>query len=103
MCLTYLYHSQLQFVAQYVRPIADAIAAQMQASVSIVIVGPIPERNGEVEARSVNVNWPGGLSTATWPTFDPLGFELASRSLVGYARANFCESIRQSEVLNCTY
>ncbi|KZP13324.1 hypothetical protein FIBSPDRAFT_960611 [Athelia psychrophila] len=83
------FHHQLHFVAQYVRPIADAIAAQMQASVSIQIVGPIPERNGEIKARSINVNWPGGLSTATWPMFDPLGFEAATQSLVGYARANF--------------
>ncbi|KAF7971124.1 hypothetical protein HWV62_21996 [Athelia sp. TMB] len=83
------FHHQLNFIAQYIRPIADAIASQMQAAVSIHIVGPIPERNGEIEARSINVNWPGSLSGSTWPQYDPSGFSAAQKSLISYARSNF--------------
>lgn len=68
---------------------ADAIAAQMQAAVSISIIGPIPEINGKIEARSIHVNWPGGLSTATWPQHDTVGFQEAEKSMVAYARSNF--------------
>lgn len=45
------YHQQLAFAAQYIRPVADAIANQMQAAVSIFIIGPVPDRGGDVEVR----------------------------------------------------
>lgn len=61
----------------------------MQAAVSICIIGPIGDRNGEVEVRSVHVNWPGGLAGATWPLHDPDGYSEAERSMSAYGRANF--------------
>lgn len=42
---------QLAFASQYLHPVAEAIANQMQAAVSICIIGPIGDRNGEVEVR----------------------------------------------------
>jgi len=42
-------YRQLAFAGQYLRPVADAIAAQMQAAVSICIIGPVS--SGEVEVR----------------------------------------------------
>lgn len=42
---------QLVFAGQYLHPVAEAIAAQMQAAVSICIIGPVADRNGEVEVR----------------------------------------------------
>jgi len=79
----------------------------MQAAVSICIIGPIADRNGEVEVRrygsspcvyepgadngltSVHVNWPGGLAGATWPLHDPVGYTEAEKSMCAYSRANF--------------
>jgi hypothetical protein len=43
--------SNLAFASQYLNPVAEAIAIRMQAAVSINIIGPIPEKNGEVEVR----------------------------------------------------
>jgi len=86
----------------------DAIAFQMQAAVSICIIGPVANRNSEVEVRryvvytcnvlaywlirwhgSVHVNWPGGVTNVTWPLHDPIGYAEAESSMCGYGRANF--------------
>ena len=42
---------QLAFAAQYVQPVAKSIFEHMQAAVTIMIIGPVPDRNGEVEVR----------------------------------------------------
>ncbi|KIM74212.1 hypothetical protein PILCRDRAFT_14653 [Piloderma croceum F 1598] len=83
------FHQQLASAGMYLHPVAEAIASQMQAAVSICIIGPIGERNGEVEVRSVHVNWPGGLAAATWPAHDPTGYAEAEKSMCAYGRANF--------------
>jgi hypothetical protein len=44
-------YRQLAFAGKFLHPVAEAIAFQMQAAVSICIIGPIGERNGEVEVR----------------------------------------------------
>lgn len=38
-------------MGDYLYPIANAIAPKMQAAVSICIVGPIADKNGDVEVR----------------------------------------------------
>jgi hypothetical protein len=42
---------QLAFTAQYIQPVAKSISEHMQAAVSILIIGPVPNRNGKVEVR----------------------------------------------------
>ena len=42
---------QLAFAAQYVQPVAKSISEHMQAAVTIMIIGPVPDRHGEVEVR----------------------------------------------------
>jgi hypothetical protein len=42
---------QLAFAAQYVQLVAKSISEHMQAAVTIMIIGPVPDRNGEVEVR----------------------------------------------------
>jgi hypothetical protein len=42
---------QLAFAAQYVQPVAKSISEHMQAAVSILIIGPVSDRNSEVEVR----------------------------------------------------
>ena len=83
-------YRQLQFCAQYLTPIANSIAKQLQSAVSIIITQPMPE-TGEVEVCSVHVNWPGGLSTQTWPVHNPMGYENAEKSAVLYGNAIFHE------------
>lgn len=89
--------SQLKFAAAHILPVANAIAALMGAAVSIFIVGPIPESNGVIESRSINVNHPGGTTDKTWPEFDPIGFQQTEDSIVRYGIANFSESLSLSK------
>lgn len=72
---------------------AESIARLMGAAVTILIVGPIPNANGVIETRSINVNHPGGISSETWPGFDPHGFARAEDSFKAYGMANFSELI----------
>lgn len=83
--------SKLQHAAAHVLPMAESIARLMGAAVSIFIVGPIPNSNGVIENRSINVNHPGGISSQTWPQFDPVGFSRAEDSFTAYGVANFSE------------
>lgn len=84
-------HSHLQHAAQHVLPMAEAVAKLMGASVTIFIVGPIPDSNGVIENRSINVNHPGGLRSQTWAQFDPDGFARAEDSFKAFGMANFSE------------
>ncbi|KIM86360.1 hypothetical protein PILCRDRAFT_86556 [Piloderma croceum F 1598] len=59
----------------------------MQAAVLICIIGPVG--SGEVEVRSVHVNWPGGPMGATWPLHNPTGYTEVEKSMCSYGRANF--------------
>lgn len=45
------YHHQLTYTGQYIRPVAEAIASRMEAAVAIFIIGPVAEKNGDVEVR----------------------------------------------------
>lgn len=45
------YHQLHANAAHYILPVAKSIAEMMQAAVTIMITGPVPERNGEVEVR----------------------------------------------------
>lgn len=45
------YHHQLTYAGQYIRPVAEAIATQMDVAVAIFLIGPVAEKNGDVEVR----------------------------------------------------
>lgn len=72
-------------------PVAETIAKLMGAIVTIFIVGPIPDKNGVIENRSISVNHPGGTSGKSWAEFDPIGFQRAEDSFVQYGVANYSE------------
>lgn len=42
---------QLDNASMYVIPVAEKMAEQLQAAISILIIGPIPNKGGEVEVR----------------------------------------------------
>jgi hypothetical protein len=45
------FHQNLLYTRKHIEPVATAIAQKMQAAVSIFIIGPVGEKNGEVEVR----------------------------------------------------
>jgi hypothetical protein len=45
------FHHQLTYAGRYIQPVAEAIANQMGAAVAIFIIGPVAEKNGDVEVR----------------------------------------------------
>lgn len=81
--------SQLVSISQHIQPIADAIAAQTGGDVAIFLVGPIPSRQGQLEARSISATRPGACSSRSWVSDDPEGVTRAEQRLVDYAKGHF--------------
>lgn len=82
--------SQLAAISQHLQPIADAIAAQTGSDVTIFLVGPIPSRQGQLEARSISATRPGaGPSAKGWVHDDPKGVTRTEERLVDYAKGHF--------------
>lgn len=75
-------------ISQHLQPIANAIAGQTGGDVYIFVVGPIPARKGQIEARSISASRPGGTGSS-WVDSDPIGVKETQRRLVDYARGNF--------------
>ncbi|KZP08579.1 hypothetical protein FIBSPDRAFT_1052319 [Athelia psychrophila] len=94
------YHNQLQSAAAHVLPVAETIAKLMGAIVTIFIVGPIPDKNGVIENRSISVNHPGGTSGKTWAEFDPMGFKRPEDSFIQYRIANYTQEECRRRVLS---
>lgn len=87
MVNTNLRHRQYLYIADYLTPVVDAIAEQMEACVSLNIMMPVS--TGEVEVRTLHANWPGGVPGITWPVVDLNGYKEATRSMKRYACSVF--------------
>lgn len=83
-------------VSQHIQPIADAIAAQTGGDVVIFLVGPIPSRRGQIEARSISATRPGSGGNANWVLQDPDGVTRTEQRLVDFAKSHFSTSFRAS-------
>ncbi|KAG6809257.1 hypothetical protein H0H92_000988 [Tricholoma furcatifolium] len=56
--------------------------------------------NGKIELRSVHSSTAVGETSLMWPEADPEGFSLAEKSIVGYGKKFFSESVRESRRLD---
>ena len=109
--MTSICHSQIQFAGCTIRPILEALAAQMDAPMVLLMPVPIPERSGDVElvtyvlwlhtclysywltamAYSVHVPKPGALATNTWYSHDAAGYQASEKSMLEWGRTQFSE------------
>lgn len=83
-------------ISQHIQPIADAIAAQTGGDVAIFLVGPIPSKRGQIEARSISATRPGSGTSNNWVLQDPDGVTYTEQRLVNFAKGHFCTSFDQS-------
>lgn len=81
--------SQLAAISQHIQPIANAIAGQTGGDVVIFLVGPIPERGGQIGARSISATRPGVTWGRTWVDCHPNAVTAAEQSMVAFTRTTF--------------
>lgn len=63
----------------------------MGANVALFVVGPIPGRNGNIEARSIHAT--NGGAGGTWPAFDPDAVTNAEKSMGAFAQLTFSKHL----------
>ncbi|SJL00833.1 uncharacterized protein ARMOST_04147 [Armillaria ostoyae] len=84
----------------YVQVIADTLKDRFRLHASILLVGPIGERGGVIEVRSVHS---GTTATGlTWPKSDPQGFLAVEKSLIKFGLKAFSSAECSSRALKGT-
>ncbi|KAJ7456315.1 hypothetical protein B0H11DRAFT_2244232 [Mycena galericulata] len=94
------YNTALNNAAYYLQPFADAVQQRYGMNVSILMCGPIPERGGRIEVRSIHSGTSNGLVPRVWSEYDRGGFDIAQRSLVEFTHQCFTERECRARSLN---
>ena len=101
--------SALNNAASFMQPFADVMAKKFGAVVSVLMVLPIGEKDGEIELRryhnsyqevilqthqpfSVHSGTTNDTIPMTWPIFDRSGFAEAQKSMINFGRHVFSTS-----------
>ncbi|KAJ7806528.1 hypothetical protein B0H14DRAFT_3484013 [Mycena olivaceomarginata] len=75
--------------AFYLQPFVDAIQQRFGMCATVLLAGPIGERDGKIGVQSVNAGKTRGLSAVDWPTFDWQGFSAVEACMINFARECF--------------
>jgi hypothetical protein len=76
----------------YLQPFVDAVFERFGMNVSLLLCGPIPDRGGRIEMRSVHAGTTNGLVPRIWSDVDRAGFDAAQRSFVQFSHQCFSKS-----------
>ncbi|KAJ7475543.1 hypothetical protein B0H11DRAFT_2235253 [Mycena galericulata] len=90
----------LNNAAYYLQPFCDVIHERYGMNVSILMCGPVPERGGRVEVRSIHSGTTNDLVPRIWSDFDRAGFDAMQRSLVQFTHQCFTEADCRARSLN---
>ncbi|KAJ7264970.1 hypothetical protein B0H12DRAFT_1230603 [Mycena haematopus] len=85
------YSVALNNAAFYLQPFAEAARRQFGMNIAILMCGPIPDRGGRIEVRSVHAGFSNGLVPRIWSDFDRAGFDAAQRSFIAFTHKCFTE------------
>ncbi|KAJ6496483.1 hypothetical protein C8R47DRAFT_1212805 [Mycena vitilis] len=69
----------------YLQPLADSIQERFGMSVCIMLCGPVGDRGGSVEVRSVHAGRTRGLNPRKWYEYDRVGYRKAEKSMIRFA------------------
>ncbi|KAJ7773604.1 hypothetical protein DFH07DRAFT_952651 [Mycena maculata] len=86
------YNIAINNAAYYLQPFADGIHERFGMNVAIMMCGPVPDRGGRIEVRSVHSGMSNGLVPRVWSDFDRAGFDNAQRSMVEFTHHCFTEA-----------
>ncbi|KAJ7799343.1 hypothetical protein B0H14DRAFT_2617076 [Mycena olivaceomarginata] len=92
------FSASLKSAAHYLQPFVDTIAERFGMCVSILMVGPIGERGGRIEMRSVHSGKTRGVVEKDWPLHDPEGFTRVQSSMVDFGHHVFSRTECEARV-----
>ncbi|KAJ7048760.1 hypothetical protein C8F01DRAFT_1379496 [Mycena amicta] len=78
--------------AYYLRPFAEAIQQRFGMCVSILLCGPIGEREGRIGVQSIHAGQTRGVAPMDWPTFDWQGYLDVETRMIEFGTQCFSEA-----------
>ncbi|KAJ7058603.1 hypothetical protein C8F01DRAFT_1304260 [Mycena amicta] len=78
--------------AYYLRPFAEAIQQWFGMCVSILLCGPIGEREGRIGVQSIHAGQTRGVAPIDWPTFDWQGYLDVETHMIEFGTQCFSEA-----------
>ncbi|KAJ7099209.1 hypothetical protein C8R44DRAFT_747893 [Mycena epipterygia] len=84
--------ASLKSAAGYLQPFVDAIGERYGMCVSLLLCGPVGNRGGRLEMRSVHAGKTRGLVEEDWPMHDAKHFSVVEASMVDFAQSVFSEA-----------
>ncbi|KAK6992520.1 hypothetical protein R3P38DRAFT_3225587 [Favolaschia claudopus] len=85
------YNVALNNAGYYLQPFADAVHERFGMNVAILLCGPIADRGGSIEVRSIHSGTTKGLVPRIWSDYDRGGFDAAQRSFVAFTHECFTD------------
>ncbi|KAJ7030298.1 hypothetical protein C8F04DRAFT_1264061 [Mycena alexandri] len=92
-------HAALKNAAFYLEPLADGISSKFQMNCSILICGPIGDRGGAIEVRSVHAGTTRGLTAEKWHQYDRMGYDATEKSFIRFTERCFTDAECQERVV----
>ncbi|KAJ6492728.1 hypothetical protein C8R47DRAFT_1070280 [Mycena vitilis] len=86
----------------YLQPLAESIHERFGMSVCIMLCGPVGDRGGAVEVRSVHAGRTRGLNPRKWYEFDRMGYREAEKSMIRFAEKCYTDEDRRSRAVGPT-
>ncbi|KAF8898175.1 hypothetical protein CPB85DRAFT_1439993 [Mucidula mucida] len=90
------YQNALEKGAVYLQRVADTVATHMGMVCSIILCGPIAEREGCIECRGIH-SGQTFASGVKWNDFDPAGYQKVEEIMVRFGTKCFTEA----EIASC--
>ncbi|KAJ7204882.1 hypothetical protein B0H12DRAFT_1243557 [Mycena haematopus] len=94
------YDIALHNAAYYLQPFADAARERFGMNVAILLCGPIADRGGRIEVRSVHAGMTKGVLPRVWSDYDRGGFDAAQQSFVEFSHQCFTEAECRARALD---
>ncbi|KAJ7163637.1 hypothetical protein C8R46DRAFT_1221056 [Mycena filopes] len=79
----------LNSAATILQPLVDAIGSKFQMNASILVCGPVGDRGGTIQVRSVHSGRTLGLNPKKWYDTDRIGYREAEKSMILFAERCF--------------
>ncbi|KAJ7044195.1 hypothetical protein C8F04DRAFT_1250794 [Mycena alexandri] len=92
-------NAALKNAAFYLDPLAEAIRDKFGMNCSILLCGPMGDRGGAIEVRSVHAGRTRGVGARKWYEIDPMGYEAAEKLMIKFSERCFTEE----ECISRTY
>ncbi|KAJ7833657.1 hypothetical protein B0H13DRAFT_2370320 [Mycena leptocephala] len=92
-------NAALKNAAFYLEPLAEAIREKFGLNCTIMLCGPMGDRGGAIEVRSVHAGTTRGMAAQKWHAFDRMGYAEAEKSMVRFSERCFTEEDCQARVV----